>query len=275
MRQRVLTALVGIPIILITLWFGGWWWAGFLAIVAALDVWESYRLARAGGRRPVRGIGLCLAAALAIAPMLPNLHVERGALALSVMAAFLVQILRPPAERSADDWTATLASPVYVGSLIGYGVLIRQLAGAAGLAWMVATLLLVWTNDSMAYFGGRKFGRTPFEPTLSPRKTREGALIGGAATVVLGLALPWLGHVVPAVLGPLATVAPWAMGLLALGVSIVAPAGDLAKSFLKRQVGVKDSGTLIPGHGGFLDRTDSLLFAAPIVYFGARLLGFG
>jgi phosphatidate cytidylyltransferase len=245
-------------------------WALLLAVLAALDVWETYRMARAGGRRPDVPIGLLLAPLLVLDALFPLLAIERAALALAVIAAFVAQIMRPAEERSADDWTATLASPVYVGSLMGYGVLMRNLDG--GLAWTLVGVILVWVNDSAAYFGGRALGRTPLSPSLSPRKTREGFAVGMVATVVVAAALPWLSGLAGDALAPVPAMPWWQMAVLGLLVSVVAPVGDLAKSFLKRQVGVKDSGTLIPGHGGVLDRTDSLLFAAPFVYYAARLM---
>lgn len=271
MTQRLITAAIGIPLILATLWLGGWWWAIFLAVLAAMDVWEIYRLARAGGRRPELPIGLLLAPILILDAMLPLWAIERAALALAVILAFVAQMLRPAEERSADDWTVTIASPVYIGSLLGYGVLLRNLA-VGGLAWTVAAVVLVWVNDSFAYLGGRTFGRTPLSLSLSPKKTREGFLVGMAATVALAALLPWLTSFWPEFFAPLPAMSPWGMAFLGLLVSFVAPAGDLAKSFLKRQVGVKDSGTIIPGHGGVLDRTDSLLFAAPVVYYAARVM---
>jgi phosphatidate cytidylyltransferase len=271
MRQRLVTALVGIPLIVAALWLGGWVWACLLAAVAAADVWETYRLARAGGRRPDVAIGLLLAPVLILDARFPHLAVERAALAAAVIGAFAAQILRPADERSADDWTATLASPVYIGSLMGYGVLLRDLV-PGGLAWTLAGLALVWANDSAAYFGGRLFGKTPLSLSLSPRKTREGFLVGLAVTVVLAALLPALAGLAPEALAPLPGYPAWAMAIVGLLVSFVAPMGDLAKSFLKRQVGVKDSGQLLPGHGGVLDRTDSLLFAAPFIYYAARVM---
>ena len=272
MSQRIITAIVAVPLILVALWYGAWVWALLLAVLAALDVSETYRLARAGGRRPDVPIGLALAPLLVLDALFPTLAIERAALALAVIAAFVAQIMRPADERSADDWTATLASPVYVGSLMGYGVLMRNLPD--GLAWTLAGVVMVWVNDSFAYFGGRALGRTPLSPTLSPRKTREGFAVGMACTVLVAAALPWLAGLIGGPVTALATVPWWQMALLGLLLSVVAPVGDLAKSFLKRQVGVKDSGTLIPGHGGVLDRTDSLLFAAPFVYYAARVMMF-
>lgn len=271
MRQRLLTAFLGIPIIVAALWAGGAVWTVFLAVLSAAGVFEAYRLANAGGRRPDMPVGLVLAPVLVLAALGPTLAVERAALALGVIAAFIAQVLRSPAERSADDWAATIASPVYVGILLGYGVMLRELP--SGLAWTLAGVGMVWMNDSFAYFGGRAFGKTPLSPSLSPNKTREGFLVGGLATVLLALSIPWLGSLLPAEHATtVAMASPLGMALLGLTVALAAPVGDLAKSFLKRQVGVKDSGTIFPGHGGVLDRTDSLLFAAPFVYYGASFM---
>jgi phosphatidate cytidylyltransferase len=147
-----------------------------------------------------------------------------------------------------------MAGILYIGVLGGHLVLLRELS--QGMRWVVLAAVPTWTSDSAAYLVGVTWGRRPFLPRISPKKTWEGAIggwvAGAVATVVMGY---FLG--VPLVHGV-------ALGaLLPLGVT----AGDLAESMLKRQAGVKDSGTLIPGHGGILDRMDSLLFAVPIVYY--------
>jgi phosphatidate cytidylyltransferase len=243
-----------------------------LALVALAGAGETYRLARSGGRRPSTALAL-LAPALVLAAAFPAPEAPGALLALAVILAFGAQIGRPAAERSADDWAMTLAAPVYVGGLMAFGVLLRDLV-PGGLAWTLAGVAMVWANDSAAYFGGRLWGRTPLSPTLSPKKTREGFLAGLVASVLLAALLPALARAWPAPeqLAPLGLVPAWQLALLGAAVALVAPLGDLAKSFLKRQVGVKDSGNLFPGHGGVLDRTDSLLFAAPVAYYGARLI---
>lgn len=270
MRTRILSGIVVVSAALALAYLGGFWWAIAVAVVAMVGTAESYSLARIGGMRPDRLIGIPLAALLVLTAIQPEHDLLRLTVAVGVIVASLSQLFRHEEDRSAADWLATLAYPMAVGVLMSYLVLLRGME--AGLAWTLVLLLLIWANDSGAYAGGRSFGRTPFFPSLSPKKTREGALTGGFVAIAVGLALPFVAGLGVPFLEPLADVSPIALGIVGLAVSIVGPAGDLTQSFLKRQVGAKDSGDLIPGHGGALDRTDSLLFAAPVVYYAALLI---
>jgi phosphatidate cytidylyltransferase len=175
-------------------------------------------------------------------------------------------LLRPPQGLPTQSWALTLGAALWLGWLISHFTLLRDLSPPFGLGigtrWMVLAFLVTWINDSAAYFVGKTIGRHPCAPYLSPKKTWEGTIggwFGGvAATMLLGY---WLVDL------------PWTHGL-ALGalVATVAPFGDLAKSMVKRQMGVKDFGALIPGHGGMFDRIDSLLFVAPVMYYYATLV---
>lgn len=270
MRTRIISALVLLPIVLVAVYLGGWIWAALITLAAVLATGEGYGMARAAGHRPDKWLGLALGGGLALTAMWPDLDLVRLLLAAGLIGAFLAQLARSPEDRSVADWTATLVFPVMAGVLLSYGILLRNLD--AGLLWTGLALVLVWANDSAAYLGGRSFGRTPFFASLSPKKTWEGAICGTLAAVAVGFLTPAVAALGPEFLSPLADLS--ALGLAALGflVSLAGPAGDLSQSFIKRQVGVKDSGNLIPGHGGILDRTDSLLFAAPVVYYAAVLL---
>jgi len=270
---RIASAAVLLPLVVGAAVLGNPWWGLGATGIALLALREQTDLARARGLRPAAPIAYPLAAALALSGFLPGLDLVRPALAGAVVAAYAWQIARPPAERSLADWTATLAFPAGVGILAGYLVLLR--GRPDGLAWTMLLLTMVWANDSAAYLAGRTFGRTPFFASISPKKTREGALGGLLAVVAVGLLAPTAGAAVPALLGPLAAVSPMALAALGLAVAVVAPAGDLSQSYLKRQAGAKDSGRLIPGHGGILDRVDSLAFAAPVVWYAALLLAGG
>jgi phosphatidate cytidylyltransferase len=280
-RTRLLSAAILVPLVVAAVWVGQIAWGALLAVAAVLAANEGLRLVRATGREPTLQVSLALAPALALTGLLPHEDAVRPVLALAVVAAMGAQVARSRDRRSTDDLAATLAWPIYVGILMSYAVLVRGLP--AGLAWTVLLLVLVWANDSFAYLGGRAFGRTPFFHSVSPRKTLEGALIGGAATIVAALAAPAVvGFILDtfspegsASLKPLAEASPLLLGALGLAVATLAPLGDLAKSVVKRQAGVKDSGELIPGHGGVLDRMDSLMFAAPVVYYAARLIHLG
>ena len=176
--------------------------------------------------------------------------------------------------------------PLYVGGMATFAIRLRGMGDGA--LWVLVLLVLVWLNDSAAYFGGRAFGRHPLAPALSPKKTWEGLLIGTVVTIAVAcLGFVVVHYVVVSnmhVLGGLEAASPGMSGevlaawigmvaLLGALVSIAGPLGDLSHSFIKRQFGAKDSSNIIPGHGGVWDRIDSLLFAAPVVYLFARIMG--
>jgi phosphatidate cytidylyltransferase len=266
LRTRVLSAAVLIPLVAVVTYAGGWVLAGVLLIVALLAAYELFRLMEEAGFRPsLPASGLVMAALLAAARF-PGSNLLGLVLAASVMITLTWQLLRPPKGQPVQSWALTLGAALWLGWLLSHFSLLRDLSPPFGLGlgtrWLVLTFLVTWINDSAAYFAGKAIGRHPCAPYLSPQKTWEGTVggwIGGvAATVLLGL---WLVNL------------PWSQGL-ALGalVATVAPFGDLAKSMVKRQMGVKDFSALIPGHGGMFDRIDSLLFVAPAVYYYARLV---
>jgi phosphatidate cytidylyltransferase len=155
--------------------------------------------------------------------------------------------------------SAAMLAPIYLGLPLGALVGIHQLAGREGVLSLIAT---VAASDTFQFYTGRAFGRRPLAPTISPKKTIEGA-IGGlvlAPIALVVIARSWLPQLPP--------VSVWLAGL---GIVVAGIAGDLFESALKRAAGVKDSGALIPGHGGVLDRIDALLFAAPLFYLLLRL----
>ena len=172
---------------------------------------------------------------------------------------------------SLNAWAVTLAGAIYIGGLLMHFVQLRQIALpvlrpgpldglqiAPGAAWIYATFAVTWAADSGAYFAGRAFGRHKMSPLLSPKKTWEGFAGGLLASIGAGVGIvALLGLPVSLTVGVL---------LGAIG-AVGGTFGDLAESMLKRQAGVKDSGALIPGHGGLLDRIDSLLFTGPLVYY--------
>lgn len=270
-QKRVWSAIILGPLVIIALLRGGWLWGALLGGIAVVATEEFYDIIRAAGRHPIRPLGWLLALALTASAMFPSaLHHDRAILAIGIIGAFVIQILLPQAERSASDWMATLAGPIYIGVLTGYGILLRDQPGGVG--WTLLLVSLVWANDTVAYLGGRLMGHTPFFPEISPKKTTEGALAGTVGTLVMSLFVPTVvGWLAPdtTVLG---RVPLWQLALVGLLVAVAAPAGDLAESFLKRQMGVKDAGQIIPGHGGVWDRIDSMLFAAPVVYLATLVI---
>jgi phosphatidate cytidylyltransferase len=266
LRTRVLSAAVLIPLVAGLTYAGGWLLAGVLLVVAVRAAYELFQLMHQAGYRPSLAGSAVVMAALLASARYPDLHLTGLVLAAAVMGTLIWHLLHPPQGHPTQSWALTLGAALWLGWLLSHFVLIRDLSPAFGLGtgtrWLVLMFLTTWVNDSAAYFVGKTIGRHPCSPYLSPKKTWEGTIggwLGGvAATVLLGT---WLVDL------------PWGHGL-ALGalVATAAPFGDLAKSMVKRQMGVKDFSALIPGHGGMLDRVDSLLFVAPVVYYYATLV---
>lgn len=261
---RVLTAVVALPVVIAAAWAGGVWFAALVALAAVAAQRELYRLAEAAGARPHVVLGLAAGAAVALVPLWPD---ARFVALVAVVAMLCAVPFRHVASGEGEsnpvvDLAASLAGLVYPAALLATLTAIR-LDVAAGLpgrepVWAtLAVFLLVALADTAAYYTGRAIGKTPLAPSVSPKKTREGAM-GGVVGAMLGA---WA-------LGAFAlpSVPMWAMLTLGVVAGVVSPLGDLAESRLKRAVGVKDSGTLLPGHGGFLDRLDALLVAAPLAY---------
>jgi phosphatidate cytidylyltransferase len=259
---RVLTALVGVPLILGAVYVGGLPFALVVALAAGLGLIEFYRLVRAGGAHPFAPVGLLAGVAVAVAPALTP-DAQAAWIGILVAAAFFsgLWFLTPRALLfGLRGWACTLAGVLYVAVLAGHLTLLRSLHNGAW--WVVLAFLVTWAYDTGAYFAGSTFGRSPFMHHVSPSKTQEGVAGGLLLSGLAGLAA------VPA-LGLL-----WWQALL-LGIlgGAVAQIGDLVESMLKRGAGVKDSGTIIPGHGGVLDRIDGLLFAGALTYYAAAVLG--
>ncbi|MCC7020750.1 MAG: phosphatidate cytidylyltransferase [Ardenticatenales bacterium] len=283
---RILSAAVLIPLVLASVvWASPIQWRIGMSLVALVAAGEILTLAHRAGTDVERAVGAVGTYALVwgatqrtYAPFTheysESVLAVLGILTVLIGGAFFDQLRRGPDRRSVAAWSLTLAVPIYIGTFATFLVVLRGLTD--GVAWTATLLALVWANDTAAYFGGRTFGRHPMAPALSPKKTWEGLAVGTAITVVVALGLAWyaatnaLSHWVPS---DLTTAPMWVVAALGLAVSIAGPLGDLSHSFIKRQFGAKDSSNVIPGHGGVWDRIDSLLFAAPVVYLFARLLG--
>ncbi len=278
LRQRVLSAAVLIPLVIALVWWSVWSVVALLAAVAVLATLELYAAFAHGGHRPQVRVGVVLALApLAAAALQRYTSFPLGppAIVLVIVASLVAMLPRHDQERALADWALTAAGALYTGVLLSQIVLLRDLATplcsglfadlglAPGAGWIFLVLLITWGQDVLAYFVGKYLGRRRMAPRLSPKKTWEGAA-GGMLGALLGA---WLGV---ALFGLPVSLAQGA--LLGLVGGIIGPLGDLSESFIKRQVGLKDAGHLIPGHGGVLDRIDSLLFTAPILYYLIVLL---
>jgi len=263
-RPRSLVAAVGAglalgAIVVVTLLLGRL--AFFALILAAVLIaqLELYGVLRKAGFAPATLLGLACGAVAMIVTY------KRGAPGLALgtvlpLPLLLAWALTVPAEKVRATITSTYLGVVYGPVLVGFGILL--LRGRDGLFLTPTIIGMAAINDSGGYLVGRKLGRHPMAPRTSPKKSWEGFVAGTIITFALPVAvLPFI-H-------------PFTVGLvlrLAAVVAIAAPLGDLAESLLKRDLGVKDMGSLIPGHGGFFDRIDGIIFSIPLAYYALRVL---
>jgi phosphatidate cytidylyltransferase len=258
LRQRVFSAILLLPIIIGAIYLGDWVFVVVVFVMTLLAGHEFYNLLTKGGYAPSPRLGLLMIAGLIIAATQPTLHLDRPVLAIGLFLSVLWQIRRSPLRRSLTDWALTIAGVVYIGWLMSFMILVRGLPNGLGWTWVI--FLGIWFNDSAAYLtgvylAGRYLGRHPFSPTVSPNKTWEGSVAG------------WLVCTLTTTLLAASLAAPLLPSIgLGLAIGILGTIGDLSVSLIKRQIGVKDSSNLIPGHGGILDRVDSLLFVSVTVY---------
>jgi phosphatidate cytidylyltransferase len=268
--RRVLVALIGAPIAIGVIWWGGAALATLAGMLAALSAWEFFRLARESGSEPLSGIGIVGAA---LVPLLVHAHflglVDIPPSAVIVPLLVLVALaiwMRGVNGAPIAAVSTTVFGVLYTGATLSYIYALRYYGHAvgetAGALVVLLPVLLTWASDIGAYFAGRAIGGPKLIPAVSPGKTIAGAVGGLLFTVIVCLAY------VQFALRPHAQLAFTPVGVIvfAVVISVVAQIGDLAESLFKREAKVKDSGTLFPGHGGALDRLDSLFFVLPTAY---------
>jgi phosphatidate cytidylyltransferase len=278
--QRIAFAGVAIPLVVGLLWWGGWPLATVLALLGVLGTREVYALARRQQIDPLDGIGLSAAAAIPLATYwAKGSEIHWAEPALFVGAIWLLAVLalamraRGPQGRPLAAVAITVFGALYASALPAFLIAIRH-GGSGGVkSWPLATLALLplaltWLCDTAAMAAGRLIGGAKLAPVLSPNKTWAGA-IGGFGAAVLG-ALAAGRWVLPEVGLQLGTLQ---LATVGAAVGVVGQVGDVAESLLKREAGVKDSSAVIPGHGGVLDRLDSLYFVIPVGAGLFRLFG--
>ncbi|MBI1885305.1 MAG: phosphatidate cytidylyltransferase [Chloroflexi bacterium] len=274
--QRVASTLVGVPIILGLIHIGGVGYAvaaAFILAAAALEFYAAVApsppdpavaeatpaaaVAHLLRQRPLGYIGAG-AVALLVAGAQNGLDWWTGALVLAVVITFLWLIVEGQVETALHDWLWALGGILYVGFLGSHLILLRHLDN--GRDWLMVAVFGTFIVDTSAYFVGRAIGRQKLAPRISPGKTVEGALGGMLAGSLGVVTLNWVTGL---------RIDVWPVAGLAILLPIAALAGDLGESLVKRGAAVKDASAVVPGHGGFLDRLDSVLFTVPLVYYYA------
>ena len=256
MRSRLATAFVGIPLLVVVVWAGGGVFVLVAACAASAGAVEVCRMARFRVLAPQTLAAAAIAAAIvALAPHEPVYALAGGA-AAAVASTVLLLSPAPRRVRWARVLGVTLGAAAYPGALLAYAPLIRE--ADHGLAWISFALIVTFSTDTAAFFVGKAIGKRPLAPAISPNKTWEGAIGGALAALVSALVSA----------SALSIDAPWtAVAVLGILLGIVGQAGDLFESKLKRLSDVKESGRLLPGHGGILDRLDSIVFNLAVVYY--------
>lgn len=271
LARRVASALVAVPVVLACVWFGDAALATLLAAAAAVGAWEFYRIADATGEaRSFSRTGIALSALVPLGVQASASGLGTPPLAAGVLVPLALLTVavwrRGVAGRPLAAVATTCLGVLYVAVPLSYAYALRHhdwvATRAGGTALVMLPVLCTWASDIGAYAAGRIVGGPKLIPAVSPGKTVAGAVGGLVASGALAAAYA------PAVLRPAASLgfAPGRALLFGLAISVAAQLGDLVESLLKRDAGVKDSSHLIPGHGGVLDRVDSLLFALPTAY---------
>jgi len=282
LRYRLLSAAVLIPLVLGLTYLGGVWFLGLVLVALTLAGYEYASLLKQAGDSPSPIFVIATIWLFALDAYFPQARLLRPGLTVSVLSLLTWAVVRYERGRSraVTDWAWTAAGSLYLGWMGAHFVLLRNIgalprapllapAQGEGLWWTTLALSSAWLADTGAYLAGQAWGRHKLASRVSPNKTWEGWAGGIALGTLGGVAVAALIRVIAPVLGS-ASVLTLQEGL-ALGalIALLSPLGDLGESLIKRHVGAKDSGQLVPGHGGMFDRIDSLLWAAVIAYYYA------
>lgn len=265
MLPRVLTALIGIPILVIAIWWGAPWLTALVLLIAVLSIREFYRLLPQDAGPLPTALGVLWIIALVLGGQAASglnsfLLISSAIWLAGAFFALLWFIAFYSGQRYVVAAIYLIVGPIYVGFLLAHTLVLREVGGydALGRSWLLFAVLVTFATDMGAFFAGRSLGRHPMAPAISPGKTWEGSAGGWLCAVVAALILDQVLDL--AMVG-------WKVVVIGATVGVLAQCGDLLESKLKRISNVKDAGSLIPGHGGILDRLDSIVISVPAVYY--------
>jgi len=265
-RARLAVIAVGVPCLYLITLRGEGFFLGLVSLVVLLGLREFYILMKVKGYRPFEALGYFSALAINFYAWHQNVAVPL-ILTASLLAIMVRELWRRDMSHSLVHMAVTVFGIMYIGWLGSHLVMLRQLPAAQGAPDVIGArmvffaALVTWATDTGAYLAGIALGRHALAPRISPKKTREGAVGGLVGATLVG----WL-----SARGFAAFITPQAGALLGLAAGVVGQLGDLVESLIKRDAGTKDTAELIPGHGGVLDRFDSLLFTVPVLYYWFR-----
>jgi len=247
-------AAILLPVVLGAVYLGGWWLFALAAVTGALALHEFWLLSRS--LAPLAPAGYVGAALALVGAQVSGLDWMVGGALATFALAFLLKAVSEARAAATAAISTTVMGAFWIGGGLAFLLLLRNLPAHGRLA-LYTVLLAVWAGDTLAYLGGRLLGRHKMAPRTSPGKTWEGFVFGTAATVFVSFVALYKQHFLSI---------PESI-VLGVVLAVVGPLGDLFESLLKRDAGVKDSGRLLGGHGGMLDRLDAFFFAAPAAYF--------
>ena len=281
LQLRLLTAAVLIPAVTYMIFKGGYWVLGTVVVITVMGLSEFYQLIEAKGAHPLRGFGIIAGASLPVVAFVGSEYHATILMSAVLLGVMVAQLGKARISESLASISGTFFGVFYVGWLLSHAIVLRDFHRVAqgkwgdvavagilpevGIFYLFFTVAIVIAGDAGAYFAGRAYGRRKLAPKISPAKTVEGAL----GAVVAGIGVGLGSKAVFEILIPGVTVQiGWVVcGVLAVIISVVGIIGDLVESLLKRDAAVKDTGILLPGTGGILDRADSSLLAIPVMYY--------
>jgi phosphatidate cytidylyltransferase len=281
LQLRLLTAVVLIPAVVYVIFKGGYWVLVTVEIITVLGLSEFYQLIEAKGAHPLRNFGTIAGASLPVVAFVGSEYHATILMSAVLLGVMVAQLGKARISDSLASISGTFFGVFYVGWLLSHVIVLRDFHRVAqgkwgdvamagilpeiGIFYLLFTVVIVIAGDAGAYFAGRAYGRHKLAPKISPAKTVEGALGAVVAGVSVGLACKAVFEIlIPGVTAQIGWVV---CGVLAVILSVVGIIGDLVESLLKRDAAVKDTGILLPGTGGVLDRVDSSLLAIPVMYY--------